>query len=266
MSITSKPVSPTARAEAINIGRAASYPFEDPQWPVKLIVFLIVGFIPGLNLILWSGYAITVARNIIHGHQYPLPTWAAWTDIAVRGFLAIVATALYFLPVLLIAGCVTLTSLVLAVRGSPQNLESTLLALRCVAFILALLYTANISTLLWSGHLRFAQTDQFYHYLAVGQRFRDITGVARLVIALFGYQSLLAFLLLLLSAISAMLFIIALTVAATAGVFFGLVALLGLALALLGYVALVTLAFLANAYFLGNFGRMVAIPVRGSYE
>lgn len=41
----------------IDLGRSVTYAFEDSAWLSKLIVFLIVGFLPGLNVILWSGYA-----------------------------------------------------------------------------------------------------------------------------------------------------------------------------------------------------------------
>lgn len=229
----------------IDFGRSVTFAFEDPHWASKLVVFLVVGFIPGLNVILWSGYAISLARNIIRGEEYPLPSWADWSDIAVRGLLSLAAVGLYFAPVVCLA-CFLLVGA--AFFGGAA------LTLRCALFAGAVLFLVAITYLSGSGHLRFAQTDQFFHYLGIGARLRDVRTAPGVFVPLFIYQTLISFLLILLSVVAALLFLLALSVIATAGGLLGTLVLVLLLAALLGFVAIVTLAFLANGYILGLAG------------
>jgi hypothetical protein len=229
----------------IDVGRSVTYAFEDPQWASKLIVFVIVGFVPGLNIILWGGYAISIARNIMRGEEYPLPAWVDWSDIAVRGLLSIVAMLLYFAP-LLVPACVLLL-------GSAM-LGGVGLALRCVLFALGAFYVIAASCLLGSGHLQFAQTDQFFTYLDLSARLRALRVDRGVIIPLFFYQSLLSFLLLMLAVVISGLFLFALSIIATASSILGVIVLILLLFGLVGFLAIVTVAFLANGYFLGIAG------------
>src|SRR5258706_6677232 len=140
----------------IDIGRSITYPFEDKQWTIKVGILLVLGFIPGLNIIIWSGYALTIARNVLRGVASPLPAWDNWSDIAVRGLLSIVATFIYLLPSLLIVGCFWL-ALPLFVSREASGLLTTL---QCAGVLFNLVYLVAVGLLLSAGQVRFAQTDQ----------------------------------------------------------------------------------------------------------
>jgi hypothetical protein len=237
----------------IDIGHSVTYPFEDPNWSTKLIVFLILGFIPGLNIIMWAGYAMSIARNMARGEQFPLPAWDSWSDIAVRGLLTITATGLYFGPAIIIIGCLLLASWLLGDRSA-----GLFWSLRCVGLTLAVGYGLLVGYVIGSGHLRFILADQFYHYLDVGGRFRDLRSRPGLFGMLFMYQAALTFLLLLLAAVAAGLFLFVLSMIATTGGFVSFILVILLALALLGFLAVVTMAFLAGGYILGEAGLLVS--------
>lgn len=242
----------------IDLGRSVTYAFEDSAWLSKLIVFLIVGFLPGLNVILWSGYALSIARNLARGEKHPLPSWEAWSDIAVRGLLSLVATALYFAPAALIGLGVLL------IGWLSDGAESFIL-LRLGALGVALIYSLLMNYVLTCAHARYAQTDQFYHYLEVGARLRDLRYAPVQFGVLYLYQSLLTFLLLMLSAIALALFLLAISVALTDGGALSLILAPILVLGLGGYIAIVTLGFLSNGYLLGSAliglrGKLPALP------
>lgn len=226
----------------LDIGRSVTYPFEDPYWPRKLIVFLIVGFVPGLNLILWSGYAVSVARNMARGLP-PLPGWEDWSDIAVRGFLAIGAVALYSLPALIVFG---LLSWVGALAG-----EGAFVALRCGGIVLAGAYLLLANLLLSVGHIHHARTDQSFHYTHIAARLRDFQQNPTLYGQHFAFQALLAFLLIMLTGVALALFLVTMSTIITEGGALALILIGVLTLGSLGFVAIVTLAFLANGYLLG---------------
>jgi hypothetical protein len=229
----------------IDLGRSVTYPFEDSAWLSKLIVFLIVGFLPGLNLIVWSGYALSVARNLARGERQPLPAWDAWSDIAVRGLLSLVATALYFAPAALIALSAWLI-------GVLSNGAEPFILVRLGALGIALLYSLLINYVLTCAHARFAQTDQFYHYLEIGARLRDLRQAAVPFGVLYLYQSLLTFLLLMFTFVVIALFLVALSAAVVNGGVLSLIIAPLLALGSAGYIAIVTLGFLTNGYLLGT--------------
>lgn len=229
----------------IDLGRSVTYPFEDPAWLSKLIVFLIVGFLPGLNLILWSGYALSIARNLVRGAQQPLPAWDAWSDIAVRGLLSLVATALYFAPAALIVLGAWLI-------GALSNGAQPFIMVRLGALGVALLYSALINYVLTCAHARYAKTDQFYHYFEIGARLRDLRQAAVPFGVLYLYQSLLAFLLMMFSFVALALFVVALSAVLSSDSVLSLLAMPILVLGLAGYIAVVTLGFLTNGYLLGT--------------
>lgn len=128
----------------LDIGRSVTYPLDDSGWFRKLIVLFIIGFVPGLNLIAWSGYALSVARNLGRADDTPLPEWSNWVEITLRGFLSLGATALYMLPVML--GLVALSG--------DSGLS------RIIGTLAVIVYFLSANYLLTIGHLRYAQTDQ----------------------------------------------------------------------------------------------------------
>ena len=172
----------------IDIGRAVTYPFEDRRWPTKVGVLLILGLIPGLNAIMWGGYSISVARNIVRGEQYPLPAWDNWSDIAVRGLLSIVATFIYYVPALLVSCCLSVIFPLVSGRSSG-GLYTTV---QCCSAAFFIGYTLLVYLLLNVGHARFAETDQFAGYFAFGARFRDFQDNVQVFVTLLVFQVILS--------------------------------------------------------------------------
>lgn len=205
----------------IDIGRSVTYPFEDPRWAQKLVVLVLIGFVPGLNIIVWGGYALTIARNVLQNERFPMPDWANWSDIAVRGLLSIVATFIYYIPALLVSCCLWL----IGVFGGPDS-SGLLTLVRCVGALFALMYVVAVNLLLNVGHVRYAQTDQFSVYMDLGRRIDDLRSESSLFVTLFVYQLILA-----------------LVAGAAAAV---------LAITCIGLIVIGTLASLANGYVLGH--------------
>src|SRR5258706_257258 len=145
----------------IDFGRSVSYPFEDPKWTTKVGILAVMGLIPGLNVIVWGGYALSIARRVMRGEQYPLPAWTEWSDIAV--------TCLYYLPAILVSCCLFAADFLLGERGG-----ATLIAVRCCGSVFALVYVLAANLLLNTGHVRYVQTDQFNGYLDIGRRINDL--------------------------------------------------------------------------------------------
>ncbi len=206
----------------IDLSKAVSYPFEDQQWKNKLIILLLLSFIPGLNVIMWSGYALTTARNIVQGEQFPLPKWENWSDIAVRGLLSIAAGFLYFLPVILLGCFLSVAQPLLSDRSSTSSL---FVAVQCCASVVSLIYGLAAGLLLTVSNVRFVQTDQFKSYTDIGRRINDLRSNPNPFVTLFIYQLIMSIL---------------------AGVASGI-----LGITCVGPLVVMIVAFLANGYILG---------------
>lgn len=210
----------------IDIGHSVTYPFEDPEWKAKVGVLLLLGLIPGMNFIIWGGFALSVAHNIMRD-DVPLPNWDDWSDIAVRGFLSILATLVYFLPALVLLAAFALAGpLVSAIGG--RTVSSVFNTIRLLGSLLAFLYILIANLLLNVGHLRYAQTDQAYVYRDIGRRLYDLRSDLGLFVSLFLYELVV-------------------------GLVAGGVSLI-LSFSCVGFIVVMTLGFLANGYILGVAG------------
>jgi hypothetical protein len=78
----------------VDIGRAFKAIFEDPSWPVKLLLAFVfeVLVVTGPAVV---GYFLQYMRNVAEGHDVPLPEWNAFGTYWVHGLLVILAAIVY---------------------------------------------------------------------------------------------------------------------------------------------------------------------------
>jgi hypothetical protein len=212
----------------IDLGRSISYPFEDTNWKKKIGILFLIGLVPGLNWIVFSGHSLTVARNILRRNRFPLPDWSEWSDIAVRGLLSIVAGFIYFSPLLLVSCCLWFMNMF----GANRSGSSVMLAMQCCGSIFALIYSVFALLLLNAGHIRFATTDQFHSYIEIGARLTDVRAATSIFVSLVASQIVIGLIAVVLSAI--------------------------LLITCVGPVLVAMVTFLANGYILGSAAQSVA--------
>ncbi|NPA90567.1 MAG: DUF4013 domain-containing protein [Chloroflexi bacterium] len=95
----------------LDLGRPFVYGFEDPDWPVKMLIgaliylvglvfsVILVGLLP---LMVLSGYMMEIARNVSKGQELPLPTWDAFGEYLADGFRLWVALFVWAIPIILL--------------------------------------------------------------------------------------------------------------------------------------------------------------------
>lgn len=208
----------------IDIRRSLTYALEDQRWASKLWILVLIGFIPGLNVIVWGGYALTIARRIMQRERLPLPEWDEWSEIAIRGLLSITATVIYFLPVILLL-CI-LAGIQLFLGGNGGRAIS---AIQFCAGAAVLVYGLAAGLLINAGHVHFVVSDQFSDYFDIGRRLYELRTNLDVYVPLFLFETVL-------SLIAA-----------------ALTALLGITC--VGLVIVPSIAFLANGFALGAAAR-----------
>lgn len=245
----------------LNLGRAITFAFEDQRWRGKLLPLLILSVIPGLNVLAWGGYAISAARNICRREAAALATWDEWSDVLVRGLLVLVATGLYFLPALIVGGCFLLLPLIIGARADSAGF----LGVRCLAYLISLMYLLGVSVLLNAGHVAFARSDQFAGYLDLGARLGDVRRAGSRLVTLTVWQGSLVLLVMAGLATGYVVFLVCVNLVVRVGAGLTLIAVPLLLLTLAGLLVLIMLSALAYGYFIGGAGlRMATAAMRHS--
>lgn len=147
----------------MDVGRALTYVFDDPQWFNKIAITTILTvasilFTPLLlGLLGWAallGYLVELVRNVRLGVRYPLPRWVDFNHFLSGGFNVLTAAILYSLPNLVL-GCV---SSVLAQNMGGGLIGSTLIfAFSCCLFPILLIYNLVSVPLLALGIGRYSE-------------------------------------------------------------------------------------------------------------
>lgn len=95
---------PTASQVVISPGEAFTFPFRDPDWPIK---FLLGGCVVLLSLALVGipvlyGYLIQLTRNVRDGRPHPLPEWRDLGVMFLTGLKYLVVLFIYALPIFIV--------------------------------------------------------------------------------------------------------------------------------------------------------------------
>jgi hypothetical protein len=151
------------RLPEMDIGRALTYVFDDPEWFGKLaltaiIVIASVVFTPLLiGLVGWAvllGYIVELVRNVRLGVKYPLPRWTDFNRYLSVGFNALTAVIVYSLPNLVL-GCAS--SIMAQNMGSGLIGSTLVLALSCCLFPILLVYNLVAVPMLALGIGRYVE-------------------------------------------------------------------------------------------------------------
>lgn len=123
MSETAVPHGPQSQRRELDFVRAFTFIFKDPDWVRKTVVgglfvalsFLIVG------IFIVMGYAARLARNVVAGHDLPLPEWDEIGEMLVEGIKLFVVTLAYISPMILVYAAVMFAAIV---SGSSDAAEA----------------------------------------------------------------------------------------------------------------------------------------------
>ena len=153
----------------MNLSRAFTYAFEDPQWGGKLALVLLwalVAMIPLLGLAgmaMLAGYGLDLLRNQLAGKQRPLPEWTDFNSRLGDGFNALVAILVYNIP-----NALPLCGLLLYVSSGGEGGILALLTLCCLLLFL-LLWNLFSGLMLATGATRYAETRQLTAWFQPGE-------------------------------------------------------------------------------------------------
>jgi len=139
----------------MDIGKAFTYVFDDPNWIMKvligggiLFVGLILVWLLAIPLLLAGivilGYTVTTIRNVADGNPTPLPEWSDFGGLFMKGLYGLVGSIVFYLPVILIACCAGVVGAIPSMSKDLKNLQDTIsivtMCLNCVQGLLSLVF------------------------------------------------------------------------------------------------------------------------------
>lgn len=165
----------------IDIPRAFTYAFDDPQWLPKL---LMVGIVTLASLVLTPlligiagfaillGYEVELIRNIRRGEVHPLPGWGDFGSLLSLGINPLIAGVAYNLPNLFIG----LIIAVITFTASDGLLSGGLVMLALCCFLpLLIVYNIAIQPVFTLALGRYAEDQR----LGVFFQFSQLIGAVR---------------------------------------------------------------------------------------
>jgi len=104
----------------MDFGLAFSFVFKDPNWRKKSARISLVALIPILGQIVVFGWALQISKRVMNHDPDPLPDLDFGGDLT-RGFMGIVISFVYTLPITLFSGIISFFSAVLENSGGDET-------------------------------------------------------------------------------------------------------------------------------------------------
>ena len=161
----------------MDLGKAFSYVFDDPDWLKKVGLGGLIYLVPILNFAA-AGYSLEVTQRVINDDPRPLPEWSDMGGKLVKGLLVSVIGLAYALPLFLLSflmwgGMVAAGGAVGIVSSSPRSDEAiggVMMAVYACCGCLMLLYGLFAGLVLPAAIGNYAAKDQ----LSAAFHFRDV--------------------------------------------------------------------------------------------
>jgi hypothetical protein len=86
----------------MDIGRAFYYPFQDPKWLTKILIFAVLVFVPIFGWLVQFGYVLRIAKNVVGGQDVPLPEWDGFGLMFAEGLKAFFVALVWSIPAIVL--------------------------------------------------------------------------------------------------------------------------------------------------------------------
>jgi len=156
--------------------RAIKFPFEDREWPVKLVIGSLLSWVPFVS----TGYQISVARNVMQQKENPLPGTEDLGKVITDGVMGTIAWIIYLIPLwpfIFVSMCIS----------GADNDGGFATCVSCCVTILAFAYAIPASMLYVMGLYRYINTGNFSSFIQIGSLWRDVTANMNALVTLVVY-------------------------------------------------------------------------------
>jgi hypothetical protein len=158
----------------MDFGKALTFVYEDEDWIKKLLIGILLPFVPIFGQFAISGYMLAIIRNVKNDEPRPLPEWHNVVDYFIEGLKLSIVGLIYALPVILLSCPITIVGVLPALTPAFQDPESAALALTGTSTLLILgcscpvaLYGLLLTIITPAMAIRLAETKEIAACLRV---------------------------------------------------------------------------------------------------
>ncbi|MBO9311806.1 MAG: DUF4013 domain-containing protein [Chloroflexus sp.] len=154
----------------MNLTRAFSFVFDDPDWWKITLTIGLLQFIPFVGQIALLGCTIMTARSLASGQERPLPRLDQIGDMFREGFSSLIISVFYYLPIIIFS-CFffCLVGVIIASSSNREPPFGILIGLLICFSIMLLPFTLITQPALLIGIGRYVQTGSFSAALQPGE-------------------------------------------------------------------------------------------------
>ena len=158
----------------MDFGKAITFVYEDEDWIKKLLLGILLAFVPIFGQFAISGYMLAIIRNVKNNAPRPLPEWQNVGEYFVEGLKLTVVGLIYSLPAILLSCPLIMVGVLPALTPVFEDLESAALALTSVSTLLIIgcscpltLYSLLLTLIAPAMAIRLAETKEIAACLKV---------------------------------------------------------------------------------------------------
>ena len=134
----------------MDYGKSLTYVFEDEDWIKKLLLGILLAFVPIFGQFAIVGYMLRIVRNVKNDEPRPLPEWNEAVQYFVDGLKLTVVNLIYALPAIVLVCPITFIGVMPALAPlfsgeDPENIARTVTALTGGSTILFFVCTCPIA-------------------------------------------------------------------------------------------------------------------------
>jgi len=160
----------------MEIGKSFTYITQDEDWIKKLLLGGAITLIPIVGPLYALGYMVEMMKNIMAGHEVPLPEIGDFGSKLIEGLKVWAISIVYALPVILFSVCAQSGNFVPLMAGQvPQDvleiLASVSIGVGVCCGCLLLLYTILMALVMPFAWGKYIETGQFGAAFQLGEIF-----------------------------------------------------------------------------------------------
>lgn len=86
----------------MNIGKAISFIFDDPDWWKKLLIGMLISLIPLIGWFVIAGWRLEIIKRVAKNDPEPLPSFDNFGDLLTNGAKSFLVTLVYQSPMIIL--------------------------------------------------------------------------------------------------------------------------------------------------------------------
>ena len=154
----------------MQFGKSFTYMFEEEDWVTKILLAIVISFIPLIGPFAVSGWMVEISSRVIHDDDEKLPDWSGFVDYMIKGLVVMLIGFVYMLPFIVLTICGVTLAAITSEGGDTASAMGAIFGL-CIGGA-ALVYAILVGFLLMAAIGIYADTGEIGAAFRIGEAFK----------------------------------------------------------------------------------------------